>query len=105
MVGAAAHGHGGVHRYYICTRQNHEGGKHSCQASRLPSDALEHGAAVILPPPPPPETPTGAAADAGNDPDLLTEDGQVRMTVQKAPRERFELSTRRLTAGCSTIEL
>lgn len=42
VVGAAAHGHGGVYRYYICTRQNHEGGKHSCQAPRLPSDALEH---------------------------------------------------------------
>jgi site-specific DNA recombinase len=264
MVGAAAHGTGGVYRYYICTRQNHEGGKHSCQSPRLPSDALEHallerlrelgtlvearekvvrralecldtesdklkdeeeivrrqiarvkadsgrllevlksmgtkgiasvqdelermeveekelrgkhleiqkrqepmhrvseeakkfvqtwtdvgdlldqvtpderflilqhyvevleiratdekgkagtyvlrlfpevrphrgpedpegGAAVILPPPPPPETPNGAAADASNDPDLLTEDGQVRMTVQKAPRLGLEPRT------------
>jgi DNA invertase Pin-like site-specific DNA recombinase len=42
MVGAAAHGRHGVYRYYVCTRQNHEGGKHSCQAPRLPADALEH---------------------------------------------------------------
>src|SRR5438093_333103 len=42
MVGAAAHGSGGVYRYYICTRQNHEGGKHSCQSPRIPSDAVEH---------------------------------------------------------------
>jgi hypothetical protein len=42
MVGAAAHGRHDVYRYYICTRQNHEGGKHSCQAPRLPADALEH---------------------------------------------------------------
>jgi site-specific DNA recombinase len=41
MVGAAAHGRNGVYRYYICTRQNHEGGKSSCQAPRLPADALE----------------------------------------------------------------
>ena len=46
----------------------------------------EGGDAVVLPPPPPPETLNGAVTDAGNDPDLLTEDGQVRMTVQKAPR-------------------
>ena len=36
---------------------------------------------------------------------LLTSDGQVLETVGKAPREGFEPSTRRLTAGCSTIEL
>ncbi len=280
MVGAAAHGRHGVYRYYVCTRQNHEGGKHSCQAPRLPADALEHalmerlrelgtlveardrvvhralecldvesgklkdeeeivrrqiarakadsgrllevlktmgtkgiasvqdeldrleseekdlranlvgiqhrqepmlriseeakkfvetwtnvgdlldqvtpderflilqhyvevlelratdpkgkagtyvlrlfpevrphrdpegpedpegGAPAILPQrPKPPEMPNGAAAVPGNDPDLLTEDGLVRMTVQKAPREGFEPSTRRLTADCSTAEL
>lgn len=42
MVGAAAHGRHGVYRYYVCTRQVHEGGKHSCQAPRLPADPLEH---------------------------------------------------------------
>lgn len=41
MVGAAAHGRNGVYRYYVCTRQVHEGGKSSCQAPRLPADALE----------------------------------------------------------------
>ena len=44
-------------------------------------------------------------AESIGDADVLTEDGLVRISVQKAPREGFEPSTRRLTAGCSTAEL
>jgi hypothetical protein len=41
MVGASAHGRTAVNYYYVCTRQQHEGGKYSCQASRIPAEALE----------------------------------------------------------------
>src|SRR5262245_35792876 len=41
MVGASAHGRTDVNYYYVCTRQQHEGGKYSCQASRIPAEALE----------------------------------------------------------------
>lgn len=43
--------------------------------------------------PNPPKTPNGVATRGGNDPDLLTENGQVRMTVQKAPRLGLEPRT------------
>ncbi len=52
-----------------------------------------------------PETTNGAVATNGSDPAVLTEDGFVRTTVQKAPRPGLEPGTNRLTAGCSTIEL
>ncbi len=42
MVGASAHGRAGVNYYYVCTRQNHEGGKYSCDSSRIPAEALEN---------------------------------------------------------------
>ena len=42
MVGASAHGRTDVNYYYVCTRQQHEAGKHSCQASRIPAVALEN---------------------------------------------------------------
>src|SRR6516164_10656015 len=42
MVGASAHGRAGVNYYYVCTRQQHEGGKYSCQATRIPAEALEN---------------------------------------------------------------
>ena len=51
------------------------------------------------------ETEIGVVADAGNHPDLLTEAGLVRITVQKAPRVGFEPTTSRLTVDCSTTEL
>ncbi len=41
MVGASAHGRTDVNYYYVCTRQTHEGGKYSCQSSRIPAVALE----------------------------------------------------------------
>ena len=41
MVGASAHGRTDVNYYYVCTRQQHEGGKFSCQSSRIPAAALE----------------------------------------------------------------
>ena len=41
MVGASAHGRTDVNYYYVCTRQQHEGGKYSCQSSRIPAVALE----------------------------------------------------------------
>lgn len=41
MVGASAHGSRGKNFYYVCTRQQHEGGKYSCQSSRIPAEALE----------------------------------------------------------------
>lgn len=41
MVGASAHGRTAVNYYYVCTRQQHEGGKYSCQSSRIPAEALE----------------------------------------------------------------
>ena len=41
MVGASAHGRTEVSYYYVCTRQQHEGGKYSCQAGRIPAKALE----------------------------------------------------------------
>jgi site-specific DNA recombinase len=41
MTGAAAHGRSSTHFYYLCTRQNHEGGKYSCSSPRLPAEALE----------------------------------------------------------------
>lgn len=42
MVGASAHGRTAVNYYYVCTRQQHEGGKYSCQSSRIPAEALEN---------------------------------------------------------------
>lgn len=42
MVGASAHGRTAKNYYYVCTRQNHEAGKYSCNASRLPAIALEN---------------------------------------------------------------
>ncbi len=51
------------------------------------------------------ENEKGAASLTECDPTLLTEDGLVRITVQKAPREGFEPSTSRLTVDCSTAEL
>jgi site-specific DNA recombinase len=41
MTGAVAHGRSRKHYYYQCTRQSHEGGKYSCQAPRIPAEALE----------------------------------------------------------------
>ena len=41
MVGASAHGRTGPCYYYVCTRQQHEGGKFSCHSSRIPAEALE----------------------------------------------------------------
>ncbi len=41
MVGASAHGRTDVNYYYVCTRQQHASGKHSCQSSRIPAVALE----------------------------------------------------------------
>ena len=41
MVGASAHGRVGPCYYYVCTRQQHEGGKYGCGASRIPASALE----------------------------------------------------------------
>ena len=41
MVGASAHGSRGKNFYYVCTRQQHEAGKYSCQSSRIPAEALE----------------------------------------------------------------
>ena len=42
MVGASAHGRTDVNYYYVCTRQQHEGGKYSCQSSHIPAVALEN---------------------------------------------------------------
>ncbi len=42
MVGASAHGRTDKNYYYVCTRQQHEGGKYSCQSSRIPAEALEN---------------------------------------------------------------
>lgn len=42
MVGASAHGRTAVNYYYVCTRQQHEGGKYSCQSSRIPAEAFEN---------------------------------------------------------------
>ncbi len=42
MVGASAHGRTDVNYYYVCTRQQHEGGKYSCTSSRIPAVALEN---------------------------------------------------------------
>ena len=41
MVGASAHGRTAVNYYYVCTRQQHESGTHSCQSPRIPAVALE----------------------------------------------------------------
>ena len=41
MVGASAHGRTEKNYDYVCTRQQHEGGKYSCQSSRIPAEALE----------------------------------------------------------------
>ncbi len=41
MVGACYPGRSRSYRYYICTRQSHEGTKASCQARRLPAHDLE----------------------------------------------------------------
>ncbi len=67
-------------------RTTDEKGKTGTYVLQLFPEARPHpdpegGAAVVLPPSPPPETPNAAVTDAGNHPDLLTEDGQVRMTV------------------------
>jgi len=45
MVGASYHGRSRAYRYYVCTRQNHEGSTTSCKAPRIPADDLE--AAVL----------------------------------------------------------
>lgn len=42
MTGAVAHGRSSTHYYYVCTRQNHEGGKYSCASPRIPAEALEN---------------------------------------------------------------
>lgn len=42
MVGASSHGRTEKNYYYVCTRQNHEGGKYSCKSSRIPAPALEN---------------------------------------------------------------
>lgn len=62
-----------------------------------------------------PIDPDQGGSDRGPNPDdpkkgpgdraVLTENGLVRQFGEKAPREGFEPSTRRLTAGCSTVEL
>jgi site-specific DNA recombinase len=41
MVGYSTKGRNRTHYYYRCTRQNHEGGKYSCSAPRVPAEALE----------------------------------------------------------------
>jgi site-specific DNA recombinase len=41
MVGSSAPGRNRTHFYYSCTRQNHEGGKYSCSAPRIPAEAIE----------------------------------------------------------------
>ncbi len=41
MVGASAHGRTEKNYYYVCTRQQHEGGKYSCGSTRIPAEALE----------------------------------------------------------------
>ncbi len=41
MVGSSHHGRSAVYRYYVCTKQVHEGTKASCQAPRIPADDLE----------------------------------------------------------------
>ncbi len=41
MVGFSASGRTRQHFYYTCTRQNHEGGKYSCKAPRIPAEAIE----------------------------------------------------------------
>lgn len=52
---------------------------------------------------PRPETSNGAGTPKSDGPAVLTDDGFVRTTVQKAPRPGFEPRTSRLTAGCSTV--
>ncbi len=41
MVGFSARGRNRTHYYYSCTKQNHEGGKYSCDARRIPAEPLE----------------------------------------------------------------
>lgn len=41
MTGYSTPGRSRIHYYYHCTRQNHEGGRYSCQAPRIPAEALE----------------------------------------------------------------
>lgn len=41
MVGFSASGRTRQHFYYVCTRQNHEGGQYSCSAPRIPAEAIE----------------------------------------------------------------
>lgn len=52
---------------------------------------------------PSPETSNGAIPSSGEAPSLLTLDGLVRTTVQKAPPVGFEPTTRRLTGGWSEL--
>lgn len=41
MVGYSTPGRSRIHYYYACTRQNHEGGRYSCNAPRIPAEAIE----------------------------------------------------------------
>lgn len=41
MVGYSTTGRTRTHFYYTCTRQNHEGGRYSCSAPRIPAEAIE----------------------------------------------------------------
>ena len=41
MVGYSTPGRSRIHYYYACTRQNHEGGRYSCSAPRIPAEAIE----------------------------------------------------------------
>ncbi len=41
LVGASYPGRSNTYRYYVCTRQQHEGTGASCQAPRIPADDLE----------------------------------------------------------------
>ena len=45
MVGYSTQGRNRTHYYYVCTRQNHEGGRYSCSTPRIPAEAIE--AAII----------------------------------------------------------
>lgn len=63
------------------------------------------GDAAFAGPPRSPKTPNGAAFPEEGNPAQLTEDAAVCTGVRLAPRVGFEPTTRRLTAGCSTIEL
>ncbi len=46
-IGAAAHGHGGRYRYYVCQSRDKRG-SYGCDGQRLPADALERGLIASL---------------------------------------------------------